>query len=79
MCGHTVGWLGLILMLVSYYLLSKGKLDGRSNTYQYLNLVGAAALGVNAYTQEAWPILVLEIFWCYIAITTLSSIAKNEE
>ncbi len=75
--NQLIGFAGLIIMLVAYFLLSKGKLAGRSNLYQVLNLIGAIALGYNALVQEAWPIVALEIFWCFVAVSTLLSIKKQ--
>ena len=74
---EIIGWIGLLIMITCYYLLSKGRMKGRSNVYQFLNLVGASMLGINAVAQRAWPLLALEIFWCYISISTLVSLNSD--
>ena len=39
---EAAGWIGAVLILGSYILVSLGKLEGRSAAYQWLNVIGAA-------------------------------------
>ena len=71
------GWIGAISFLVSYGLVSSGIVEGRSRTYQLLNLFGAVGVGINVFAQEAWPTLVLECLWGAIAIWTLMRLGKS--
>jgi hypothetical protein len=68
---QVVGWIGTILVVLAYILVSTKKLDGASAYYQLLNLLGAACVGVNVYYQRAWPSFALNMVWCAIAIGTL--------
>ena len=65
------GWIGTILIFGAYYLVSFKKIDSDSTNYQIINLVGAAALGINVYHHRAWPALALEVVWAIIAIFAL--------
>ena len=68
------GWLGTILIVWAYYLVSVRKLDILDQTYQVLNLVGAFFLGVTVFYKQAWPALALEIIWAAIALYALWNI-----
>ncbi|MBI4640786.1 MAG: hypothetical protein HY731_08835 [Candidatus Tectomicrobia bacterium] len=67
----TVGWIGALLILVAYYLISNDKIDNRSRSYQWMNLFGAIGVAVNAYANHAWPAVGLEFVWALIAIKSL--------
>ncbi len=66
-----LGWIGTTLIFLAYLLISLKKVDSGNVTYQLMNLVGAAALGVNVYYQQVWPALALEFAWGAIAIYSL--------
>lgn len=68
---QLAGWIGMILILGAYFLLSKGYLRSQDAAYQYFNLLGALGLAINAFAQKVWPIFVLEIIWGMIALSTL--------
>jgi len=67
----ALGWLGSFMILIGYFLISKRKVSGGDVGYEALNLFGASGLAVNAYAQEAWPILILEFVWFGIAASSL--------
>ncbi len=65
---EVVGWAGAALILAAYGLLSAGKLEGRSNTYQLMNIVGAAGFVINSGSKGAYPSAVLNIIWIAIGV-----------
>ena len=65
------GWIGMICLLISYYLISKGKVKGRSKVYHGLNLVGSVGLTIDAFSGGVWSIVVLNIIWAIIAVKSL--------
>ena len=71
------GWLGTILIVSAYFLLSRKKITGQSKTYQFLNLVGAVTLGIAVFHQGAWSALALNVVWATIAIVTLVKVRQN--
>jgi hypothetical protein len=75
--SQTIGWIGTILIVVAYYLVSSKKVIGNSKIYQTMNLLGAICVGVNVFSQQAWPALVLQIIWGIIAISSLVKNRKN--
>ena len=60
-----------MLVLAAYGLASTGRLDARSPTFQWLNLVGAAGFVINTAWHGAIPSMALNIIWCGIAVVTL--------
>lgn len=78
MLGTSIGWLGMILLLVAYWLVSNKKLASTSSIYQLMNLFGALGVAVNAFCQKAWPALALELIWSGIAFVSLLNYEKEK-
>lgn len=68
---QAVGWIGTILIVLAYFLVSNQFVISKSKAYQLMNLLGAVGVGVNVFHQEAWPALALQITWAIIAIASL--------
>lgn len=68
---ELVGWLGAVLILSAYVLLSLEKIAARSVTYQLLNIVGAAGFIVNGVANHALPSATLNVIWMFIGIYAL--------
>lgn len=73
---ETVGWIGAALILLAYLLLSAGRLEARSVTYQGLNLVGAIAFVINSGWNGAVPSAALNVVWAGIAVFALVRMAR---
>ena len=65
--------------MFAYFLVSKGKVDGKSKFYQLLNVGGSAMLAVNTGFFTAWPSFGLNIIWIFIGVTTLGRIAADRK
>lgn len=74
---ETAGWIGAGLILGSYILLSLGKLEGRSRTYQWLNVVGAAGFIANSGYNGAIPSAALNIVWMAMGLFTLWRVGRG--
>lgn len=68
---QTLGWIGSLLFVIAYLLVSFKKIDSAGRTYQLINLFGSLGLGISVFYQRAWPALALEIVWGFIAILVL--------
>ncbi len=66
-----VGWLGVVLFVVAYLLLSLEKLNAKKATYHWLNFLGALCLVLNAVSIKDNPTIVVNIIWGLIAIFTV--------
>lgn len=71
---ETVGWMGTVLIVSAYFLVSNGYVGGDSSVYQLMNLSGAVFLGISLLVKKAWPALTLQIIWSVIAISALVTI-----
>ena len=74
---EIVGWVGAVLILLAYLLLSAGRLTGQSAVYQAMNVVGAAGFIVNGLWHRAMPSAVLNIVWAAIGGITLWKILQR--
>ena len=68
---EVLGWIGFVLILGSYALLSLEKLSAKSPTYQWMNVVGAAGFTVNTAWNGAIPSAVLNVIWMGIGAFAL--------
>jgi hypothetical protein len=65
------GWMAVLLILGSYGLLSFGKISGRSQIYQWMNILGALGFVINCSWKGAWPSVALNMAWMAIAVYAL--------
>lgn len=66
-----LGWIGAILYLVAYGLVSAKKVDADSWQYQGTNIVAAILFIISTIYWRAYPSTGLNIAWMGIAIITL--------
>ena len=68
----VIGWVGAIVLLIAYGLVSTRKTEGDSAVYQWLNLVGSAFLMGNSFFYGAYPSSAVNVIWIGIALFTLA-------
>lgn len=66
-----LGWVGTILYLIAYYLVSIKKVEGDSFSYQSMNIVAGILLVINTFYWRAYPSLGLNAAWIAIGLFTL--------
>lgn len=74
---EVVGWIGALLILAAYGLLSAGKLGAKSPTYQWLNVFGAVGFIFNSAWNGAWPSAALNVVWVGIGAVALMRILRR--
>ena len=72
-----LGWIGSVEVILAYGLISNGKLDSQSVTYQLLNLTGAILLIINTIFYGAYPSTFINIVWVGIAVVALAKAWRN--
>jgi hypothetical protein len=72
---EAAGWIGALVILGSYVLVSTGRLSGQSAAYQWMNVVGAAGFVVNSGWHGAIPSTALNVVWLAVGLFTLWRIA----
>ena len=59
----SVGLLGMVLVVLAYYLLQLERTDPRGLTFNLINLVGAGCLLFSLFFTFNLPSFVIEVFW----------------
>ncbi len=73
-----VGWVGMILVLLAYILLSTNKLKN-GVTYQIMNLLAAVLMAIGLYPKNAWFSFVLQVVWGIVAIIAILKMQKKPQ
>lgn len=68
---EAVGWVGALLILGGYWLVSTERLRPTDRLFQWLNIIGAAGFIVNGVAHGAWPSATLNVLWLLIGLATL--------
>ena len=72
------GWLAAGLFLLSYILVSTGRLQGQSRAYQWLNVVGAIGFVINSGWNGAYPSAAVNVVWAMIGLGTLWQLTRKK-
>ena len=62
------GLLGMILILVAFFLSQNHKLSTDSLTYDLLNFTGSVFLVIYGVTGKAWPFVILNTVWGLVSL-----------
>jgi len=65
------GWIGVVLFLIAYILISIRKLEGDSLTYQAMNIVAGVLLVANSLYYHAMPSVGVNVAWIGIGVLAL--------
>ena len=72
------GWIGTILVLIAYALLSTNKINS-GKLYQILNLLAALFMAIGLFPKNAWFSFALQVVWGIIALVALIKLMKKED
>ena len=67
----VLGWVGTVLYLIAYALVSLKRVEGDSTLYQGLNILAGVLLITNTFYWRAFPSAALNLAWIGIAVFTL--------
>ncbi len=73
----VLGWIGAVLILTAYALISSKKVEGNSLSYQLLNIFASIFLTINTAYYGAIPSTLVNIIWAIIAAWAIFVIARN--
>lgn len=71
---EAIGWYGPVALILAYALVSFNAIDADSYAFQLLNLTGGAAIIVIAWAKKVYQSVVLNIFWCIIALVAIAQL-----
>ena len=69
--AEAIGWIGTILIVSAYFLISYNFLISENLIYQTMNLLGASALFYTAFKKHSASIATLQFIWGIIAVVAL--------
>ena len=70
MIFDILGWIGMVLVLLVYLLLSLNKISN-GKLYQILNFVAALLMAIGLFPKNAWFSFSLQVIWGVIAVISL--------
>lgn len=68
---QIIGWIGMILILAAYFLVSFDIVTVHNIWFQLLNIAGSFGLALVAFGRRDWQPMVLNIIWILIAIIAM--------
>ena len=77
MIFDILGWIGMILVLVAYGLLSTNKVEN-GKLYQMLNLIAATLMAIGLFPTKAWFSFTLQVIWALIAVVAIIKLYKKK-
>lgn len=72
-----MGWIGMLLVLLAYGLLSTNKIEN-GKTYQVINLLASIFMAIGLFPTKAWFSFTLQVVWGLIAIISLIKIIRKK-
>jgi hypothetical protein len=66
-----LGAIGIVFILLAYFLLQRRKLTDDDHSYNILNALGALAIIIYSSYYKAWFSVVLNVVWFFIALFDL--------
>ena len=72
----VIGWIGTILVLLAYILLSTDKIKN-GFSYQALNFIAALFMAIGLYPKNAWFSFTLQVIWAFVAAVSIFKIKKK--
>lgn len=73
-----IGWVGAILVLLAYMLLSTGKLKN-GLLYQLLNLAAGICMAIGLFPKNAWFSFAVQVVWALVAIFAIAKIKMTKK
>lgn len=66
-----IGFLGVTILLVAFFLNLMNKLSTKSFAYIFLNFLGAGIAGLASVLLMYWPFIILEGAWTLVSLVSL--------
>jgi hypothetical protein len=68
---EVFGWMGGLMLILAYALVSFKKIAGHGAVFQILNLAGSILLAANAAWHRALPSAAVNLIWIGVGIVAL--------
>ncbi len=71
MIAHLIGFIGALLAIIAYFLLTDGKLSSHSPVYLGLNILGSTLILLSLFTHPNIASATINICWILISVVGL--------
>ena len=78
MLFDILGWIGMILVLVAYALLSTNKIEN-GKLYHGLNFAAAILMAIGLFPTKAWFSFTLQVIWGLVALVAIIKIIRKNK
>jgi predicted membrane protein len=75
--GDTIGIIGMLCIIVTYYAIEKGKYTRDSLSYYVINLIGAILLTISLIISFNLGSFIIEMFWIVISVEGIVRVLKQ--
>lgn len=76
---NIIGIIGVVQILLGYFLITRGTLTGENMSYHLLNLVGAIMLLISLMWAWNLPSVIIEFCWMAISLYGIIKILKKKK
>ena len=77
--GDVVGIVGVVLLLIAYYLLNTHQMSAKSMNYQVLNLFGALFIIFSLCFHWNTASALIEVSWVIISVIGMYHVVKSRK
>jgi len=74
-----IGFIGVLLILIAYFLNLNNKLAANDIIYILINLIGAILACIASILMKYYPFILLEGTWTIVSLVALIKYLKNEK
>ena len=75
---NTIGFIGVGLLLLAYFLLQLKKISATNYSYPVLNLIGSLLILFSLFYAWNFPAVIVEIAWALISIFGIIQIMRRK-
>ena len=74
---EIVGWVGMVVLLLAFFLASHQHLDDRNYLYHFLNIFGAFGVMINAFSKGVLAVGFIEVAWSLIGLVGIVNVYRH--
>jgi hypothetical protein len=75
--SDIIASIGVIILLIAFFLNLNNKLSVESKAYILMNLMGAGICCYASYLVRFYPFVVLEGIWAFVALISLFKVPRG--
>ena len=74
---EIVGWVGMVILLATFFLASQQRLNDRRYLYHLLNIFGALGVMINAFSKGVLAVGFIEVAWSLIGLVGIVNVYRH--